>query len=83
MNKKYPYFRRTYGSSPFVHLTLTKKANDYYNGCGGFLTIYEYEPEDEKYRYTMELGGDVESKLMTEEELNAALEQLAELEDAL
>lgn len=83
VNKKYPYFRRTFGFSFFVRLTLTKKAQDYYDGCGGFLKIYEYEPEDGKYLYTLQFGGDDESRLMTEDELNACLEQFSEMEDAL
>lgn len=76
--------RREYGMTK-THLSLTSKAEKYYSGATPF-DIFEYEvdgpldedgyPEGVEYRYTYKAFGDPESRMMTEDELNAELEAM-------
>ena len=71
--------KRRYGNVR-THLSLSGKAEDLYSGSDPF-EIYEYEDEDGNFTYTYRAWGNPETKHMTEDELNADLEALADAMD--
>lgn len=70
--------KKIYGRDA-TRLVLTKKAQEFYNGTEPFV-IYEHETDD-GYRYSFKLADDPVSDLMTAEQLNQALESMADCFD--
>lgn len=73
--------KRQYGKSR-TNLTLSNKASELYSGSDPF-EIYEYEDyiedtDEAVYTYSYKAWGDPETRRMTEDELNADLEALAD-----
>lgn len=73
--------KRQYGMK-HTNLTLSSKASELYSGSDPFV-IYEYEEYDEEideavYTYSYKAWGNPETRRMTEDELNADLEALAD-----
>ena len=64
---------KVYGNES-THLTLTEKAQQFYNGTDP-LTIREYDAEN-GYMYTYSIAGDPFTDLMTAEQLNHDFEYL-------
>ena len=72
--------KRQYGMTK-THLRLSAKAERYYSGEDPF-RIYEIETDD-GYLYTYSCFGDIETAPMTEAELNAELEAMADESEAV